>query len=113
MPVLQKFFAWSGTHVGGGSGGSAFLSAAGAVSMSTGARGAVERARQLEMTGPGRSAPPPQGAASTSGAATAAGPMAGGVGAAAAVGSQAVRGAGRAMTGEGDGSREQCGSREQ
>ncbi|MDN5750497.1 MAG: hypothetical protein L0H64_18630, partial [Pseudonocardia sp.] len=37
MPVLLKFFAWSGTQISGGSGGgSGFLGAAGAVAMSQG-----------------------------------------------------------------------------
>ncbi|WP_156067138.1 hypothetical protein [Pseudonocardia halophobica] len=96
MPVLLKFFAWSGTQVGGASGGSAFLGAAGALAMTSGARSAVDRARQQEMTGPGSGggAPPPQGAAQTGAA------MSNAVGAAAVIGSQVVGKAGKTMTGE-------------
>lgn len=89
MPVLLKFFAWSGTQVGGGSGnGSGFLGAVGAVAMTQGSgRGGIERAAAMEASGPGTFAtfghyPPPAGAAPT-GAGTAAGA---GVGAGAASG---------------------------
>uniref|UniRef100_UPI001BDC105D hypothetical protein n=1 Tax=Pseudonocardia lacus TaxID=2835865 RepID=UPI001BDC105D len=56
MPVLLKFFSWSGTQIGGSAGGgSGFLGAAGAVAMSQSYRGgqALSRAAAMEATGPG------------------------------------------------------------
>ncbi|MFC4951076.1 hypothetical protein [Pseudonocardia sp. GCM10023141] len=128
MPVLLKFFAWSGTQVGGGGGGgSGFLGAVGAVAMSRdNSRSAVDRAAAMEAHGPGSqatmgrvpmpTASMPAGAASTAGGAASAGagsaggaaagasaaapPVAAAV-AAAAVGSAAVRSVGRGMTGNG------------
>lgn len=97
MPVLLKFFAWTGSQVGGASGGSAFLGAAGAMAMATSARSAVDRARHLETSGPGSG---PQGAVPT-GAATS-----NVVGTAAVVGSHLIGKAGRTMTGDGGESRE-------
>ncbi len=122
MPVLLKFFAWSGTQVGGGSGGgSGFLGAVGAVTMSRSyGHPAVDRAAAMEANGPGSYAtfgryppmptPAPTGAApAASGSApTAAGSAAAGGGglgavgtaaAAAAAGAASVRAAGRGLTG--------------
>jgi type IV secretion system protein TrbL len=107
MPVLLKFFAWSGTQIGGGNAtGSGFLGAAGAVAMSQGyGRGAVDRAAAMESSGPGSYAtfggnPSPAGAApagATGGSAAAGfGAVAGAAGVA---GSAAVRGAAGGMTG--------------
>ncbi len=54
MPLLLKFFSWSGTQVGGGSGGSGFLGAAGAIAMTQASgRAAVDRAAAMDATGPG------------------------------------------------------------
>lgn len=86
MPALLKFFAWSGTQVGGGGSGSGFLGAAGAIGMSQGGgRGAVDRAAAMDAGGPGSQATsggyaPPTGAApsATAGGAGATG-AAGGV----------------------------------
>ena len=61
MPVLLKFFAWSGTQIGGGGGGgSGFLGAAGAVAMAQDQRrrGAVDRAADIDATGPGSRSEP-------------------------------------------------------
>ncbi|WP_300017776.1 hypothetical protein [Pseudonocardia sp.] len=119
MPVLLKFFAWSGTQIGGGSGGgSGFLGAAGAVAMSQGyGRGAVDRAAAMENGGPGSYAtfggsPTPAGAAPVAatggstaagtGAATGAGAV-GGAAAAGVVGAAAVRAAAGGMTGPPEG----------
>lgn len=130
MPVLLKFFAWSGTQIGGGSGGgSGFLGALGAVAMS-GAPGrtAVDRAAAMEANGPGSYAafgqhppmtmPAPTGAApstssATSGTAATGGAGSGtaGTGAVGAAGGVAVAGAaaagvravGRGMTAGADG----------
>ena len=110
MPVLLKFFAWTGTQIGGGGGGgSGFLGAAGAIAMTrtSGGRGAVDRAAEIDATGPGSapaagsssaSAAPPAGAAQ----AAVAGGAASVIGAAAMVGSvaaSAARKAGEGMTG--------------
>lgn len=105
MPVLLKFFAWSGTQVGGGSGGSGFIGALGAVGMSQGGggRAAVDRAAAMQSTGPGSAA---TGAAATGqaagGAAAAAGP-AFVAGAAIAGTQQVVRRLGDGMAGHDDG----------
>ena len=116
MPVLLKFFAWSGTQVGGGGGtGSGFLGAVGAVAMTQGGgRGAVDRAAAMEANGPGSYAtfgryPPPAGAAPVAGGAgtstgagaglAAGGTAAAGVAAAGSAGTAAVRGVTRGMTG--------------
>ncbi|MHA6783952.1 hypothetical protein ACVGOW_23605 [Pseudonocardia saturnea] len=120
MPVLLKFFAWSGTQIGGGGGsGSGFLGAVGAVAMTQGyGRGAVDRATAMEANGPGSYAtfgqyPPvagamaPTGAAPTAGGAGAgagaAGVAAAGVAAAGTVGAAAVRTVDGGMTGGSDG----------
>jgi len=69
MPVMLKFFSWTGTQIGGGSGGgSGFLGAAGAIAMTRtgGGRAAVDRAADIEASGPGTAATsttPPSGAA--------------------------------------------------
>lgn len=110
MPVMLKFFSWTGMQIGGGSGnGSAFLGAAGAIAMSRtgGGRAAVDRAAAMEASGPGShssttgaSSTSPSGAAPT--ASTRAGSVAGRAGAAAAaasIGSTAAQAAGRSMTG--------------
>jgi len=127
MPVLLKFFAWSGTQIGGGSGGgSGFLGAVGAVAMAgSPGRSAVDRAAAMEANGPGSYAtfgqhppmatPAPTGAApatggpatgtaasggaGTSGSAAAAGAVAGGVAVAGAAAAAGVRAAGRGLTG--------------
>lgn len=109
MPVLLKFFSWSGTQISGGSGGgSGFLGAAGAVAMSQSYRGAhaVTRAAAMESSGPGTA---PAGAASLPGAA-AGGAALGAAAAATAAAGSAVRGAGNHLTG-GPGSRDDEGSR--
>ncbi|MHA6628919.1 hypothetical protein ACU61A_26070 [Pseudonocardia sichuanensis] len=112
MPVLLKFFAWSGTQIGGGSGGgSGFLGAVGAVVMSRGhGSGAVDRAAAMEAGGPGSYAtsgsyPPPPGAAPatatgrSAGSGAASAGAAGGAAAAAGVaGAAAVRATTRGMT---------------
>lgn len=128
MPVLLKFFAWSGTQISGGSGGgSGFLGAVGAVATSGSyGRSAVDRAAAMEANGPGSYArfgqqppmttPAPSGAVpapghngpasvagagagGTSGSAAAgASGVAGGVAAAGAAGVAGVRAAGRGMT---------------
>ena len=111
MPVLLKFFAWSGTQIGGGNAsGSGFLGAAGAVAMSQGyGRGAVDRAAAMESSGPGSYAtfggnPPPAGAAPAAGAGgSAAASLGAAAGAAGAVGSAAVRAAAGGMTGPPEG----------
>ncbi|RZT85578.1 hypothetical protein EV383_2451 [Pseudonocardia sediminis] len=93
MPALLKFFAWSGTQVGGGGSGSGFLGAAGAIGMyQGGGRGAVDRAAAMDTGGPGSQATsggysPPTGAAPT---ATAGGATAGGAAGGAAAGSAAA-----------------------
>jgi hypothetical protein len=117
MPVLLKFFSWSGTQIGGSGGGSGFLGAAGAVAMSQSYRGAhaVSRAAAMESSGPGTApagaVPVPSSAASSSTAGSAAGSAALGAAAAttAAAGS-AVRSAGNHLTGE-PGSRDGGGPR--
>ncbi|MBN9098148.1 MAG: hypothetical protein J0I49_08570 [Pseudonocardia sp.] len=88
MPILLKFFAWSGTQVSGtGGGGSGMLGAAGAVALAhgTGRSPAVQGAADLESSGPGSastsSTPPPSGVA-TGAASTTAAPTAAGAGAA-------------------------------
>ena len=121
MPVLLKFFSWSGTQVGGGGGGgSGFLGAVGAVAMSRDpGRGAVDRATAMEANGPGSyatfgrhpmpafgsspaGAVPGGGAAgATAGASATAGGAIGGAAAAGAAGAAAVRSVGRGLTGEG------------
>jgi type IV secretion system protein TrbL len=124
MPVLLKFFSWSGTQIGGGGGGgSGFLGAVGAVAMSRDqGRYAVDRAAAMEANGPGSHAtfgrypppgPMPAGAAPTTGGAGsprgtgatagagAAGATVAGVAVAGAAGAAAVRSVGRGMTGDG------------
>jgi hypothetical protein len=107
MPVLLKFFSWTGVQIGGASGGgSGFLGAAGAIAMTrtSGGRGAVDRAADIDATGPGTapaSTAPPAGAAQTG----ARGGAASMLGTAAIVGSaaaSAVRKAGDGMTGSGN-----------
>ncbi|GAA3238090.1 hypothetical protein GCM10017691_37840 [Pseudonocardia petroleophila] len=75
MPVLLKFFSWTGTQIGGGGGaGSGFLGAAGAVAMNNGygRAASVERAAAVDATGPGsvpvQGSYPPSGAASSAAA---------------------------------------------
>ena len=110
MPVLLKFFAWSGTQVGGGSGnGSGFLGAVGAVAMTQGSgRGGIDRAAAMEASGPGTFAtfghyPPPAGAAPTGAGAAADAGFAAGAGAASGagvgVGAGAAGGVAAAATG--------------
>lgn len=107
MPVMLKFFSWSGTQIGGGGGGSGLINAAGAAAMSQGyARSsAVTRAGSTEASGPGSvathsaaqsvAATAPQGASAA--AAAKAGP-AGAAVAAVAAGTAVVRGVGQQMT---------------
>ncbi|MBN9103126.1 MULTISPECIES: hypothetical protein [unclassified Pseudonocardia] len=96
MPVMLKFFSWSGTQIGGGGGGSGVINAAGAAAMSQsyGRSGAVGRAGHTQSSGPGSVAThaAPQGA----GTATAA--KAGPVGAAVVAGGAIVGGAAQRMT---------------
>lgn len=97
LPVLLKFFSWSGTQVGGGSGGSGFLGAAGAIALSqAGGRSAVERAAAMDAGGPGSlptaTGPAPAGATSIPAGSTGAG--AGSAGAAAAGGGAGAAAAG-------------------
>ncbi|WP_433273974.1 hypothetical protein ACQPZA_24035 [Pseudonocardia xinjiangensis] len=108
MPILLKFFAWSGTQIGGGGGsGSGFLGAAGAIAMSQGygSAGAVGRAATMEASGPGSyatiaDAAPARGAAgdavgpsaTAAGATTGAGSGAAGLGAAGLGGAAAAAG---------------------
>jgi type IV secretion system protein TrbL len=109
LPVLLKFFAWSGTQIGGGGGGgSGFLGAAGAMAMSQGyGRGPVDRAATMQASGPGSVTTAggyAAGAASAPGAAGRAGlsavnPAVGVAAAAGAAGAAAARGAARGMTG--------------
>jgi type IV secretion system protein TrbL len=109
MPVLLKFFSWSGTQLNGASGGgSGFLGAAGAVAMSQSYRGsqAVSRAAAMESSGPGTApagatplAGGSAGGATAGGAGGAAGAL-GGAAAAATVAASAVRGAGAQLTGD-------------
>jgi hypothetical protein len=119
MPVLLKFFAWSSVQVGGaGSGGSAFIGAAGAIALaqSTGRTPAVQRAAEIETNGPGSrmppavGPPPPSGAAPSgaygAGAAATAARGAGAAGAAAAViaaGAAATKATTAHLTGGGPG----------
>ncbi|MHA6622919.1 hypothetical protein [Pseudonocardia sp. DLS-67] len=99
MPVMLKFFSWTGTQIGGASnGGSGFLGAVGAVTMarSYGQSPAVRRAAAMEATGPGsvatHASPQPAGAATVVG-------RAGAAGLAVAAGTAAARGASDRMTG--------------
>lgn len=122
MPVMLRFFSWSGIQIGGASGGSGLLGAAGAIAntrMYMGGR-AVQRAAALEATGPGsRGSTPGSGGADAAGAAPGGGragsmagrrPVGGGTrlagagiagaaGAAVGAGGAAVRAAGRGMAG--------------
>ncbi|MBW0113829.1 hypothetical protein [Pseudonocardia abyssalis] len=106
MPVLLKFFSWTGTQIGGGGGsGSGFLGAAGAVAMNNGygRAASVERAAAVDATGPGsvpvQGSYPPSGAASSAAAGGAA--VAGAAVAATAVAGAAKK-AGDQITGEPD-----------
>ncbi|OJY45736.1 hypothetical protein [Pseudonocardia sp. 73-21] len=102
MPVLLKFFSWSGTALGGsGGGGSGLLAATGAVTMARGSRVGSDRTTAMDTTGPGTGPPgaaPNAGRATTAAAAAAGGPAAGAVAAAAAV-AAAGRGAAGRMAG--------------
>jgi type IV secretion system protein TrbL len=106
LPVLLKFFAWSGTQIGGGGGGgSGFLGAAGAIAMSQGyGRGPVERAAAMQASGPGSVTtaggyPPPAGAGATGAGAAGTAASAAAAGAAATAGATAARAVTRRMTG--------------
>lgn len=118
MPILLKFFAWSGTQVSGsGRGGSGMLGAAGAVALAhgTGRSPAVEGAADLDSSGPGSagtasSLSPSGAAASPAAAPTSAGAGAAGSGAGAAAagpagvaavaaGTAATKAAGSQLTG--------------
>lgn len=112
MPVMLKFFSWTGIQIGGSSGGgSGFLGAAGAVAMARtgGGRGAVDRAADIDATGPGSrpsttqagGAPTPQGAAATASAGSAA-KLLGAAATAASTVSKAARSAGKGVTGPTD-----------
>lgn len=60
MPVMLRFFAWTGIQIGCGSGGgSGFLGAAGAIAMSRtgGGRAAVDRAADIDATAPAPAPP--------------------------------------------------------
>lgn len=114
MPALLRFFAWTGTQIGGGGGGSGVLGAAGAAAMSQSYRGsrAVNRAAATEASGPasgpaGATAAARAGAgagAGVGGSAAAAGPAGAAVvvaTAAAAKAKQAAQGAASRMTDDG------------
>jgi type IV secretion system protein TrbL len=110
MPVMLKFFAWSGIQVGGASNGSGVLGAAGAAAMARSYQGslAVQRAQAIDTAGPGSRAAPP-GAAPVSGSRTGvpagggarlagvAGQSAGAAGAVAVAGSAIARNAANRM----------------
>ena len=83
MPVLLRFFAWTGTAVAGAGGGSAFVGAAGAAALASGGgrSPALTQAAAVDATGPGSTGP--AGAAAPAAAATGA----------AAAAARAVRGA--------------------
>ena len=106
MPVLLRFFSWSGAAVAGAGGGSAFVGAAGAAALYSGGRSpAVTQAAAVDATGPGSHTLPssagPAGAATGAGAGSAAGAAGAALGPAGAVlaaGSAAAQGAGSGMT---------------
>ena len=119
MPVLLKFFAWSGTQISGGVGnGSGFLGAAGAIAMSQGhgAGGAVGRAATIEASGPGsyatfggQTAPGgaafsggPVGPGAAAGAGSAGAALGGAAAAAGIAATKAARGAAGQMLGKPD-----------
>ena len=93
MPLLMRFFSWSGSAVAGSGGGSAFAGAAGAVAFAPGLlrTSGVQQAAALDATGPG-----------TAALGAAAGPAAGAVvpaaAGAAAAGVAAARAAGDELT---------------
>ena len=100
MPVLMRFFSWTGTQISGSGNGSGFLGAAGAVAMSQSYQQshAVNRAQTMESTGPGSTDAAPTGSAPTSsgtGAATTSGST-GASGSAAGSGGSTAGGAGAA-----------------
>ena len=68
MPVLLRFFAWTGTAVAGSGGGSAFVGAAGAAALAYGGgrSPALTQAAAVDATGPGSTGP----AGAATGAAT-------------------------------------------
>lgn len=104
MPVLLKFFSWSGTQLGGaGGGGSGLLAATGAVTMARGSRAGIDRGATMEASGPGTgpagAAPRSAATSAGTGAAAAAGGPAGVAVAAAAAAAAAGRGAAGRMAG--------------
>ncbi|MBW0107270.1 hypothetical protein I4I84_00695 [Pseudonocardia sp. KRD-182] len=111
MPIMLKFFSWSGTQIAGsGGGGSGFIGAAGAIALTQGSgrSPAVQRAADLDASGPGSAgpgsgsgAPPPAGAApgaASGGTGAAAGAAAGSVAGAAVLAAQVTKTVGTGMT---------------
>ncbi|MHA6781727.1 hypothetical protein ACVGOW_12145 [Pseudonocardia saturnea] len=111
MPIMLKFFSWSGTQIAGsGGGGSGFIGAAGAIALTQGSgrSPAVQRATDLDASGPGSAgpgsgsgAPPPAGAApgaASGGTGAAAGAAAGSVAGAAVLAAQVTKTVGTGMT---------------
>ena len=103
MPIMLKFFSWSGTQIAGsGGGGSGFVGAAGAIALAQGSgrSPAVQRAVDLDASGPGSAGPAVGG-----GMPSPAGAASGGIGAAASsaastavLAAQATRTVGTGMT---------------
>ncbi|GAA3239579.1 hypothetical protein GCM10017691_40880 [Pseudonocardia petroleophila] len=117
MPIMLKFFSWSGTQIAGsGGGGSGFIGAAGAIALAQGSgrTPAVQRAADLDASGPGSAgpgaagpgsagpgAPPPAGAApsaASGGTGAAAGAAAGSVAGAVVLAAQVTKTVGTGMT---------------
>ncbi|MBW0117192.1 hypothetical protein [Pseudonocardia abyssalis] len=111
MPIMLKFFSWSGTQIAGsGGGGSGFIGAAGAIALAQGSgrSPAVQRAVDLDASGPGSAgpgtgggAPPPAGAApgaASGGGGAPAGAAAGSVAGAAVLAAQVTKTVGTGMT---------------
>lgn len=114
MPIMLKFFSWSGTQIAGsGGGGSGFIGAAGAIALAQGSgrSPAVQRAVDLDVSGPGSAghgagggAPSPAGAApgaacgGSGAAAGAAGPAAGSVAGGAVLAAHVTKAVGTGMT---------------
>ena len=102
MPVLLKFFSWSGTQIGGSGGsGSGLLAAAGAVALARAGRGpGADRAAALDTAASTSASTAPSGAAAAaSRAATAAAGPVGVAVAAAGAAAAAGRGAANRLTG--------------
>ena len=95
MPVLLKFFSWSGTQIGGSGGsGSGALAAAGAIALARAGRAPTDRTAALDAAPTG-----PSGAAAASTRGMAARAATGPVGAAVTAAAAAGRGAANQFTG--------------